>query len=176
MIEVGTTHTSAFDAGEVQAIRQLLDDAFVDFDDDAWEHCLGGIHATIWEAAEVVAHASVVQRRLLHAGRALRTGYVEAVAVRADRRRRGYGRAVMERIGEVIRGAYELGGLAAGEPAATLYRSLGWRAWEGETWALGPDGLTRTPEDDGGIYVLPVSATLDLAGDIACDWRAGEVW
>ena len=202
MIEVGTDRGSAFDAGEVQAIRQLLDDAFVDFDDDAWEHCLGGIHATIWEAAEVVAHASVVQRRLLHAGRALRTGYVEAVAVRADRRRRGYGRAVMERIGDVIRGAYELGGLAAGdgrarraqsgcrpvpdnaardidaagEPAATLYRSLGWRAWEGETWALGPDGLTRTPEDDGGIYVLPVSATLDLAGDIACDWRAGEVW
>jgi aminoglycoside 2'-N-acetyltransferase I len=82
----------------------------------------------------------------------------------------------MERIGDVIRGAYELGGLAAGEPAATLYRSLGWRAWEGETWALGPNGLTRTPEDDGGIYVLPVSATLDLAGDIACDWRAGEVW
>ena len=169
-------HTSALDAAALRVIRQLLDDAFTDFDDEAWEHCLGGIHATIWEACDVVAHASVVQRRLLHAGRALRTGYVEAVAVRADRRRRGYGRAVMERIGEIIRGAYEVGGLAAGEPAATLYRSLGWCAWEGDTWVLRADGLTRTPEDDGGIYVLPVTATLDLAGDIACDWRGGEVW
>jgi aminoglycoside 2'-N-acetyltransferase I len=134
------------------------------------------MHATIWEAGDVVAHASVVQRRVLHAGRALRTGYVEAVAVRADRRRRGYGRAVMEQIVGVIRGAYEVGGLAAGEPAATLYRSLGWRAWDGATWALGTEGLVRTPEDDGGVYVLPVTATLDLAGDLACDWRGGKVW
>ena len=176
MIDVTTAHTSSFDTTDLRAIRQLLDDAFVDFDEDAWEHCLGGIHATIWEAGEVVAHASVVQRRLLHAGRALRTGYVEAVAVRADRRRRGYGRAVMERLDEVIRGAYELGGLAAGEPAATLYRSLGWRAWEGDTWVLGVDGLERTREDDGGVYVLPVAAPLDLTGDLACDWRNGEVW
>ena len=176
MLDVRTAHTSSLDATRLRAIRQLLDDAFSDFDDEAWEHCLGGIHATIWEACDVVAHASVVQRRLLHAGRALRTGYVEAVAVRVDRRRRGYGRAVMERIGEIIRGAYEVGGLAAGEPAATLYRSLGWHAWDGNTWVLGPDGLERTPQDDGGIYVLPVTATLDFAGDIACDWRGGEVW
>ena len=128
MIDVTTVHTSSLDATRLQAIRRLLDDAFLVFDDDAWEHCLGGMHATIWEAGEVVAHASVVQRRLLHGGQALRTGYVEAVAVRADRRRRGYGRAVMERLGEVVRGAYEVGGLGAGEPAATLYRSLGWRA------------------------------------------------
>ncbi|HKP09212.1 MAG TPA: GNAT family N-acetyltransferase [Gaiella sp.] len=176
MIDVTTVHTSSLDATRLQAIRRLLDDAFLVFDDDAWEHCLGGMHATIWEAGEVVAHASVVQRRLLHEGQALRTGYVEAVAVRADRRRRGYGRAVMERLGEVIRGAYEVGGLGAGEPAATLYRSLGWRAWEGRTWVLGPEGLARTPKGDGGVYVLPVTATLDLAGDLACDWRGGEVW
>ena len=176
MIDVTTVHTSSLDATRLQAIRRLLDDAFLVFDDDAWEHCLGGMHATIWEGGEVVAHASVVQRRLLHGGQPLRTGYVEAVAVRADRRRRGYGRAVMERLGEVIRGAYEVGGLAAGAPAATLYRSLGWRAWEGRTWVLGPEGLARTPKDDGGVYVLPVTATLDLAGDLACDWRGGEVW
>ena len=176
MIDVTTVHTSSLDATRLQAIRRLLDDAFLVFDDDAWEHCLGGMHATIWEGNEVVAHASVVQRRLLHGGQALRTGYVEAVAVRADRRRRGYGRVVMERLGEVIRGAYEVGGLGAGEPAATLYRSLGWRAWEGRTWVLGPEGLARTPKDDGGVYVLPVTAMLDLAGDLACDWRGGEVW
>jgi aminoglycoside 2'-N-acetyltransferase I len=177
MLEVRTSHTSSLDAAALDELRRFLDEAFSgDFDDEDWDHALGGIHAVGTEDGALVAHASVVQRRLLHGGRALRTGYVEAVAVRADRRRRGYGRAVMERLGEVIRGAYEVGGLAAGEPAATLYRSLGWRAWEGDTWVLGPHGLERTPEDDGGIYVLPVAAKLDLAGNLACDWRGGAVW
>jgi aminoglycoside 2'-N-acetyltransferase I len=95
VIEVRADHTSSLGTTGLRAIRQLLDQAFTDFNDDAWEHCLGGIHATIWEADEVVAHASVVQRRLLQGGRAMRTGYVEAVGVRDDRRLRGYGRAVV---------------------------------------------------------------------------------
>lgn len=146
------------------------------FDDDDWEHCLGGIHATTRETGEVVAHASVVQRRLYHGGRAWRAGYVEAVAVRADRRRHGYGRAVMVRIGEIIDDAYEIGGLAAGEPAAALYRSLGWQRWVGTIGVLGPEGYERTPDDDGSVFVLARAGELDLAGDIACDWRGGAVW
>ena len=47
--------------------------------DQDWEHALGGVHAVAWLDGEVVGHASVVQRRLLHDGRALRTGYVEGV-------------------------------------------------------------------------------------------------
>jgi aminoglycoside 2'-N-acetyltransferase I len=70
VIDVTTVHTSSLDATRLHAIRRLLDDAFLVFDDDAWEHCLGGMHATIWEGGEVVAHASVVQRRLLHGGQA----------------------------------------------------------------------------------------------------------
>ncbi len=177
MIELEVAHTSSLDASALTEIRRFVEEQFGDeFDEHDWEHALGGLHVLGREGGMLVAHAAVVQRRLLHGGRALRTGYVEAVAVRADRRRRRYGRRVMERTGDLIRGAYELGGLAAGEPAATLYRSLGWRAWEGDTWALAPEGLERTPEDDGGIYVLPVTATLDLAGDLTCDWRNGEVW
>ena len=42
-------------------------------------------------------------RRLLHDGQALRNGYVEAVAVRLDRRRRGHGDVVMEALECVIR-------------------------------------------------------------------------
>jgi hypothetical protein len=72
--------------------------------------------------------------------------------------------------------AYELGGLSAGEPAASLYRSLGWRRWEGRTWVLGPSGLERTPDEDETTYVLPLASELDLSGDLACDWRDGDVW
>ena len=177
MLDVRLAHTSGLDTATLSELRGFLDEAFSgDFDDHDWDHALGGMHAVGTEGGVLVAHASVVQRRLLHRGRPLRTGYVEAVAVRADRRRRGYGRAVMERLGEVVRGAYEVGGLAAGEPAAALYRSLGWRAWEGPTGVVGPNGLERTPGYDGAIYVLQVTEPLDLSGDLACDWRGGAVW
>ena len=51
-----------------------------------WDNCLGGIHVLAYEGDELVGHASVIQRRLVHAGRALRAGYVEGVGVRADQR------------------------------------------------------------------------------------------
>ena len=28
-----------------------------------WEHALGGLHALMWEEAELVGHASLIQRR-----------------------------------------------------------------------------------------------------------------
>ncbi|HSV65569.1 MAG TPA: GNAT family N-acetyltransferase, partial [Mycobacteriales bacterium] len=86
MAEVRTAHTADLDAGILKAARALLDDVFAgDMTDHDWEHALGGVHALAWEGAELVGHAAVVQRRLLHGGRALRTGYVEGVGVRADR-------------------------------------------------------------------------------------------
>jgi aminoglycoside 2'-N-acetyltransferase I len=177
VVDVQTLHTSSLDAATLRAIRALLIEAIGDFDAHDWVHSLGGMHAVVWESGTVVAHASVVQRRLLHGGRALRTGYVEAVAVREDRRRRGYATAVMQRLNSVLRGAYELGGLsAAGEDAGRLYRSLGWMRWEGRTFVLGPTGLQRTPDDDPTTYVLPIRPELDLRGDLVCDWREGDVW
>ena len=147
-----------------------------DFSDHDWEHGLGGIHALAWEGDELVGHASVVQRRLLHAGRALRTGYVEAVGVRADRRRRGYGGALMAALERIVHGGYELGALGATEEAIPLYASRGWRRWEGPTSVITPDGVRRTPDEDGSVYVLPVSAALELTAGLTCDWRDGDAW
>ncbi len=56
-----------------------------------WEHCLGGLHALVWRGPRLVAHAALVQRRLLHRGRALRAGHVEGVAVHPDVQRQGLG-------------------------------------------------------------------------------------
>ena len=44
------------------------------------EHAPGGLHALVHDGGDLVAHGAVVQRRLLHDGRALRVGYVEAGA------------------------------------------------------------------------------------------------
>jgi aminoglycoside 2'-N-acetyltransferase I len=119
-----------------------------------------------------------VQRRLLHGGRALRTGYVEAVAVREDRRGQGHGAAVMAAVEHVVRGAYDLGALASSEEATGFYAARGWQLWRGPTSALTPrDGITATPDVDGWIYVLPLpAASLDLSGTLTCDWRDGDVW
>jgi aminoglycoside 2'-N-acetyltransferase I len=177
MSDVRTAHTADLDPAALAAARRLLDDVFgPEFSDEDWDHALGGIHAVVWEGEELVGHASVVQRRLLHGGRALRAGYVEAVAVRPDRRRRGLGGALMEALERVVRGAYELGALGASDEGAALYLARGWRRWEGRTFALTPDGVVRTEEEDDGVFVLPVSTPLDISGDITCDWRDGDVW
>ena len=61
-----------------------MDAAFDGVSDDAFENALGGVHALVFDEGELVGHSSVVQRRLLHAGRALRTGYVAAFSVPAN--------------------------------------------------------------------------------------------
>ena len=175
--DVRTVHTADLDQPTLEAARALLDHAFEgDMSDDDWEHALGGVHALLWDGDELVGHASVVQRRLLHGGRALRTGYVEGVGVRADRRRRGYGGALMQALEQVIRGAYELGALSASKEAMEFYAGRGWQQWRGPTSVLTPTGTSRTEDDDGGVYVLPLAVPLDLDGELTCDWRDGDVW
>jgi aminoglycoside 2'-N-acetyltransferase I len=177
MAELQTAHTAELSAEELQAIRVLLDEAFDgDVTDDDHEHALGGMHALVWESRELIGHGSVVMRRLLHGGRALRTGYVEGVAVRGDRRRRGHGAAVMTVLERVIRGAYEIGALGATDEAADFYASRGWRLWTGTASVIAPGGIERTEEDEDCIFVLPVSAELTQNGDLACDWRGGDLW
>jgi aminoglycoside 2'-N-acetyltransferase I len=177
MIEVRTAHTADVHQATLDAARTLLDAVFQgDMSDHDWEHALGGVHALAWEGGELVGHASVIQRRLLHGGRALRTGYIEGVGVRADRRRRGIGAALMEPLERIVRGAYDLGALGASDEAAAFYTALGWEVWQGPTWALTPQGITRTEDEDGGIYVLPVARPLDPAGELICDWRDGDPW
>jgi len=141
-----------------------------------WEHSLGGIHALAWEGDELVGHAAVIQRRLLYGGRALRTGYVEGVAVRADRRRRGYGGALMEPLEGIVRHAYDLGALGATDEAVPFYAARGWHRWWGPTSALTPRGVERTPDADGAVHVLPVALRMDPSRELTCDWRDGDVW
>jgi aminoglycoside 2'-N-acetyltransferase I len=176
-VTVVVAHTAELDRDTLAAARALLYDVFGDeMTEDDWEHALGGLHALAWDGGELVGHAAVVQRRLLHGGRALRTGYVEGVAVRADHRRQGLGGALMEPLERMIRAGYELGALGATDMAADFYAARGWRLWRGPTSVLTPNGPKRTPDEDGGIYVLRVGAELDLDGELACDWRDGDPW
>jgi aminoglycoside 2'-N-acetyltransferase I len=170
-------HTADLDPVALRAARALLDEVFAgEMTDDDWDHSLGGVHAMVWEGPALIGHASVVQRRLLYRGRALRTGYVEGVAVRADRRRHGHGGVMLEALERVIRRAYDLGALGASDEGALFYTARGWKLWRGPSSALTPAGIQRTPGDDGCIHVLELVVPLDPGEEITCDWRDGDVW
>jgi len=173
---VDVVHTAELDERTLQTVRALLDESFRSFTEDDWQHALGGLHAIAREGPRVVGHASVVPRRLFHRGRGLRAGYVEAVAVRADRRRRGIGGAMMDDLETVIRTSYELGALSASTAGDPFYVARGWQRWRGETAVLTAGEHVRTAEDDGSVFVLPVTASLDVSARLACAWRAGDVW
>jgi aminoglycoside 2'-N-acetyltransferase I len=102
VIELRTAHTADLDDETRAAVRALMDAAFDGVSDDTFDNVLGGVHALVVEDGELIGHASVVQRRLLHGGRALRTGYIEGVAVRSDRRRRGHGDAMMAALERIV--------------------------------------------------------------------------
>ncbi|WP_216852768.1 GNAT family N-acetyltransferase [Phytoactinopolyspora halotolerans] len=179
MLDVTQSHTADLESGEREAIRRLLNGAFKgDFSAEDWDHTLGGVHVIGWDGHDVVAHVAVVQRRLVHREMPIRTGYVEGLAVRKDRRRRGYAAAMMKAAEQITASAYDLGALSDGTGIDGFYQRRGWLTWQGPTWALTPDGIRRTRDDDGGVMVFktPTSPELGLDEAIVCDWRSGDVW
>jgi aminoglycoside 2'-N-acetyltransferase I len=173
-------HTSDLDVETREGARRMVIEAFgggeIEFTDADWEHCLGGMHALICVHGALIAHGAVVQRRIIYENRALRCGYLEAVVVREDWRGQGLAMAVMDGLEQVVRGAYQLGALSSSEAGRHMYASRGWLPWRGPSSVLAPAGVTRTPDDDRSLFVLPVSVELDTTAEITCDWRDGDVW
>lgn len=99
-----------------------------DFTDTDWEHALGGMHALIWHHGAIIAHAAVIQRRVMYRDSALRCGYVEGVAVREDYRGQGLVPTRLRRSGRRP-GAAGCSPLGAGCPGGGRRRC--WRPWTG---------------------------------------------
>ena len=174
---IQVAHTADLDRSTLARARNLLDVVFEgEMTDDDWEHALGGIHAIGWRDSSIVGHASVVQRRLVHRGDALRTGYVEGVGVDPAWQRHGLGGQMMAALEHIIEKAYDIGALGATDEAVSLYEHRGWLRWRGPTSALTPAGVVRTLDADDCIYVLPANHSLDVTGELTCDWRGGDVW
>jgi aminoglycoside 2'-N-acetyltransferase I len=174
-------HTSDISRPLLTAARDLLDFVFEgEMTDDDWEHSLGGMHVIARCEELVIGHAALIQRRLMHRGAALRAGYVEGVGVHPDWQRRGIGGQMMDQLEQMIGAAYDLGALGASDDGVPFYEHRGWVKWLGPTSALTPEGIVPTPDEDGWIYVLPVSRrgshNLDIHGELTCDWRGGDVW
>ena len=182
MAQVELVRTGDLDAEDLAAIRLLCEVAFTSqehpltFDEDDWEHMLGGVHAVVRDEDRIVSHAAVVTRALEIDGAPIHTGYVEGVATVPELEGRGYATAAMQVVDEHIRATYRLGALATAR--AAFYQRLGWEVWRGPTSVRTPEGQVRTPEDDDAILILrtPSTPPIDLTAPISCEWRPGDVW
>lgn len=177
MIDVRTCRTEDLDPTQLARVRALLDDAFEGgFGEDDWQHSLGGWHVLVHDGEELVAHASVVGRRIEVADQPWRAGYVEAVAAAPAVQGEGHGTSAMRQLGEVLRAEFELGVLSTG--AHHFYERLDWERWQGPAQVRTPSGVVRTPEEDDGVMVLRFgpSATADLGSPITCEERPGDDW
>src|SRR4051812_30791717 len=106
------------------ALDTLWDAAFDDFTAEDANHAFGGVHVLAVEEDRVLAHGSVVPRRLLVGGLPLAAGYVEGVATLPERQGSGLGSRVMAALAAVIRQRHDLGALSTG--AHGFYERRGW--------------------------------------------------
>ncbi|MEU9604585.1 GNAT family N-acetyltransferase [Streptomyces sp. NPDC048057] len=173
--EARVLHTFQLAPAELTEIRALMDEAFEgDFSDEDFDHGLGGVHVLIHGPdGRLVAHGSVVMRRVAHGGRWYRVGYVEALGVTAALQRQGLGGRVMAALEQVIERAYDFGALSASPEGAGLYRARGWSPWPGRIEGVGPEGIVHFPDDEGSTYVW--GAVPAREGALSFDWRDGDV-
>ena len=170
--------TADLTASELSALYALFSAAWPDggFTDDDFAHGMGGMHWLAEVDGSIVSHASVVARRLEAGDRVLRTGYLEAVATQP----RPSGGVTARWWSAPPRGTCCPGTSSGRSRPASPGSTSGWagRPWLGPTSVRTPDGLQRTEDDDGGIFILrtPSTPALDLAGPLVCDWRSGDVW
>ncbi len=166
--------TAELTAAELAALYTLFSAAWPDggFTDDDFAHGMGGMHWLAEVDGSIVAHASVVARRLEAGDRVLRTGYLEAVATSPAFERRGYGSMVVRAAAKYLLPRFELGALSTSVPG--FYLRLGWEAWLGPTFVRTADGPERTEDDDGGIFILRTPTTPAADPDRAARLRLAQ--
>lgn len=176
MYKIDVRHTDELSPQEVDELRSMLVAVFGPrYDDTAWEHCLGGIHFLLRYQGRLVSHGSLVPRRFVQAGRELNGVYGESMATVKELQGSGLGTVVAALATAHIRLHYEIG--AFGASKYHFYERLGWRRWQGPTFVLTEDGPRPAAPDRGSVMaLLPAGSTVDLAADLATDWRSGDIW
>ena len=165
MIDVLTAHTADLAPVLLDASRALMYDTFDDMAEDDWEHALGGVHAVVLDDGVVTATARSCSAGSPHGGRPLRAGYVEAVAVRADRQREGHGAALMREL-ERVTAPPTTSGRSARPTRARCSTRAAAGGCGAARWRSSPSGVLPTPDEQGGVFVLPAAAALDLEGEL----------
>jgi aminoglycoside 2'-N-acetyltransferase I len=177
VIEQRLVASDELSSADLEAMRALFAAAWGgSFSRDDWDHTFGGVHVLRSDDGKLVSHGAVAGRTLWLNERALRVGYLEAVATWPRHQRRGHGTAVVEALDSIVVDTYDLGGLSTGR--LRFYERLGWLGWRGPLAVRTREGDTPTPEERNAIMVLPTARVPepDLDATLVCDWRTGDVW
>jgi aminoglycoside 2'-N-acetyltransferase I len=177
VIEQRLVASDELSSADLEAMRALFAAVWGGgFTGDDWDHTFGGVHILRSVDGELVSHGAVAARTLWLNGRALRVGYLEAVATWPRHQGHGHGTAVVEALDRVVVDAYELGGLSTGR--LRFYERLGWLGWRGPLGVRTREGDAPTPEERNAVMVLPTPRVPqpDLDATLVCDWRSGDVW
>jgi len=135
----------------------------------------GGRHFLAYSDDEVVAHAVVTTRWVQPDGQPeLRTAYVDAVSTLPSCQGRGFGSAVMRRLGEQI-DDYAIGCLQT--ERTTFYQRVGWELWRGPLAGRGEHDLIPTPDQKGVmVFRLPHTPPVDVDGSMTIECQASRIW
>jgi len=123
------------------------------------------------DEAELRACGWVTQRTVSVSGRETLVAGIRGVVTDPDRRRRGYGRAVMERAHELMRSFAdcEFALLFSSVMAVPFYEDLGWRAIRGPVTCDQPSGPIDYTE------TIPAAPVMALGLRPSADLPAGPV-
>ena len=158
------------------SIRALLDLAYEgDFSPEDWEHTFGGQYFIGFLDETVIAHGSVVPRNMFIDGKSLTVGYVEAIAVLPSHWRQGFGTQLMHQITRFCQDNYELSMLSTDENQ--FYKGLGWKQFQGESFARTSDLEVRTLEEDEDLMLLHgKNSQIREIRRAVCESRSGDDW
>jgi len=125
----------------------------------------------LWDEDELCACTWVTQRTVSVSGRETPVAGIRGVVTDPDQRRRGYGRAVMERAQELMRSFAdcEFAVLFSSVTAVPFYEDLGWRAIRGPVTCDQPNGPIDYTE------TLPTAPVMALGLQPSADLPAGPV-
>jgi aminoglycoside 2'-N-acetyltransferase I len=164
------------DSETESTIKELLNLAYEgDFGPEDWEHTFGGRYFIGYLNGTIIAHGSVVPRKMFIDGEERIVGYVEAIGVLPDKWRQGFGSKLMAEITEFCLQTYEISMLSSEE--RDFYSRLGWQQFFGASFVQDGDLEVRTEEEDEGLMVL--TRIKGGARDIkraVCQSRSGDSW
>ncbi|MBG2875497.1 GNAT family N-acetyltransferase [Proteus alimentorum] len=177
IIKYTSKHTCYLSKIEKKILYSLLTESFGnDFSLGDFQHALGGMHVFAYDQEKMVGHVAVVQRNMAIDNNPISVGYVEAMVVLKDYRRKGIGKELITQANSIIKSCYQLGLLSASEKGVPLYSLLGWRKWEGKLFELNHGVYKQTEGDDEGIMALSSINEIDLTSSLCCDFRSGDQW
>jgi aminoglycoside 2'-N-acetyltransferase I len=156
-------------------LREFLDEAFdYDFTDEDFAHSMGGTHFAVVHNGRLIAHASVVLRRLSFGGQVFDAGYVEALAVALPWRGRGVGSKLLSELTAFCQENFAVSMLSTGSHG--FYERHGWRRMRAESYFYNGTFSVRTSEEDETLMVLSELDEVLSAKKVVCDFRDGDVW